>query len=194
MGGKLNESRVQLYSTGGSALLPLPCHANQLARGGKAVPCRAVPGPTYPGRHLQAALQLTVDPPSLVVHQVDGAADPSVLPLAVLPPPGHHQHAEQNPADAEAQVARQVDRVEEEHGPAQVHQALHQDPVDGGRAQLVSADREAIGGVRSLHRTAPLQLSGGCHEGSGAAGFDQNLGLWRQEELGVGIAAPRKLT
>lgn len=100
-----------------------------------------------------------------VVHQVDGAADPDVLPLAVLLPPRDHHHAQQHPADAEAQVARQVDGVEEEHGPAQVHQALHQDAVDRGRAQVAAA-----GGGRSL------ELSGGCHEGSSAAGFDQNLG------------------
>lgn len=81
---------------------------------------------TYPRSHLEGASQLLVDHLRFVVDEFDGGSDPGVFPLAVLLPPGDHDHAEQNPADTEAQVPGQVHGVQHEHGSTEVHEQFHQ--------------------------------------------------------------------
>lgn len=101
----------------------------------------------------------------LIVHEFDSGSDPDVFPLAILLPPSGHHHAEQHPADTEAQVACQVYGVEEEHGSAKVNQELHQHAIDSGGVQLLRAaeGRETIREPRSLRRPARIHLSGGFH-------------------------------
>ena len=96
----------------------------------------------------------------LVVHKLECGSEARVLPLAVLLPPGRHHQAQQHPADAEAQVPGQVHRVEDEDGPAEVHEHLHEDAVDRGGAQLLLPE------PRCLRRARAARLRGSagrCH-------------------------------
>ncbi|KPP68991.1 NTPase KAP family P-loop domain-containing protein 1-like [Scleropages formosus] len=111
----------------------------------EAVRCNALNGQALvysDTNELREVLQMSLgDWTTFAIHflglEVDGHVHSDVFVLLVLSPPRPYHDTQENPADAESQVTRQVHRVQDEQEPPAVQHELHEDVVHRGGVQLL---------------------------------------------------------
>ncbi len=79
---------------------------------------------THPSWHI-CAFEFSADHVLLVFQKANGCIDPLIFPPAVVFPHGPHQHAQNNPADAESKRAGQVYGIAQDKRSHHEHQELH---------------------------------------------------------------------